>query len=486
MKKNKSLSINAFLNLFKNGITILFPLITYPYLFRILHANQIGEFNYALSIVSYFSLIAALGTSTYAIREGSKIRENKNKIESFANLIFSFNILTSIVAMILLIICSLFIPQLFSSRFLIMLLGTSIIFTTLGIEWINIIYEDYLYITIRSILIQIISLCLIFLFVKSASDIYIYAFITVISNALVCVLNLIYCRKYVKLKLVNIKRIYIHLKSILYLFANFIATTIYVNSDITMIGIMLNNYYVGIYSLTVKIYAVIKNMLAAVYSVVIPRISYNYSKGNIKEVRNIYTRLVSSLALFLLPICCGMILLSKNIIILMGGHEYIEGTLSLQILSVALVGAVFGGTIVYCLNLPLGKEKNSFVATTISAIINIGLNIVMIPIFKQNGAAITTAISEFFVCIYSIYLLKDIKEYLDTKTFFYNALCGIFGAITIIIIDYLLSLLSMTTWMNIILMIFLSGSVYLLELVFIKNDIILTILKKATKRIVKK
>lgn len=478
MKKNKSLSINAFLNLIKNGITIIFPLITYPYLFRVLHAQQMGKYNFAASIVSYFALFATLGTTTYAIREGSKIREDKKKIESFSNLIFSFNILTTFISFLILLTCSFFIPNLFSSKYLIILLGCSIIFTTLGIEWVNIIYEDFLYITIRSIIIQLISLILILLFVKKPSDIYIYAFIIVISNALVCFLNLFYCKKYIKLKIVKINNIIIHLKPIFYLFANNIATTIYVNSDLTMIGLILGDYYVGIYSLTVKIYTVIKNMLAALYSVVIPRISFFYNKGNLLEVKRIYTKLVSGLILFLLPISCGIILLSKNIIILMGGYEYLEGIFSLQVLSIALIGAIIGGTIVYCLNLPLGKEKNSFYATTISAIINITLNIIMIPFFKQNGAAITTAISEFFVCFYSLFLLKNIREYLDIKLFLYNVFCSVIGVITIIIIYLLLSLLNYSIWVNMILLIIISFISYFIELLLLKNDILLTFIKK--------
>ena len=91
MKKYKSLGINAALNAFKSALSIIFPLITYPYAFRILHAAGIGKVNYANSIVSYFSLIAALGISTYAVREGAKLREDRDKFETFCSQMFSFN-----------------------------------------------------------------------------------------------------------------------------------------------------------------------------------------------------------------------------------------------------------------------------------------------------------------------------------------------------------------------------------------------------------
>ena len=148
-KKFKSLSVNAFLNAFKSSLSVLFPLITYPYAFRILHVEGMGKVNYATSIVSYFSLIATLGVSTYAVREGAKLRDKKDDLEKFSNQIFSLNVFTTLIAYIALVVSLVFVNQFSSYRVLIVLSSLTIVFTTVGVEWLNTIYEDYLYITIE-------------------------------------------------------------------------------------------------------------------------------------------------------------------------------------------------------------------------------------------------------------------------------------------------------------------------------------------------
>ena len=164
-KKFKSLGVNAFLNAFKSSLSVLFPLITYPYAFRILNVEGMGKVNYATSIVSYFSLIATLGVSSYAVREGAKLRNKKEDLEKFSNQIFSLNLFTTFIAYAALAVSLVFVQQFSGYRLLIVLSSLTILFTTLGVEWLNTIYEDYLYITIRSIITHVISLILLFLLV---------------------------------------------------------------------------------------------------------------------------------------------------------------------------------------------------------------------------------------------------------------------------------------------------------------------------------
>ena len=108
---NKSITKNAILNGFKTLLSILFPLITYPYVARILHSTNLGKVNFAQSIVSYFSLIAALGVNTYAVREGAKIKESRKEFEQFSNEIFTTNMFSTIIAYLLLFISVLTIPH---------------------------------------------------------------------------------------------------------------------------------------------------------------------------------------------------------------------------------------------------------------------------------------------------------------------------------------------------------------------------------------
>lgn len=165
----------------------------------------------------------------------------------------------------------------------------------------------------------------------------------------------------------------------------------------------------------------------------------------------------------------------------MGGIEYLDSVLTLQILSLSLIGAIFGGLFTYCLNIPLGRENINVKATTISALINIGLNIVIIPMFKHNGAAFTTALAEFFVLFYCWFSCKHLEDYLDIKMFKKNIVQSLFGCITIIIVSSLVKYCWDGILLRIILIVVLSVMFYGLELLLLKNEIIVQILQKLRK-----
>lgn len=172
--KKVSLGTNAILNGIKSSLSVLFPLIIYPYVFQVLHSSNMGKVNFAMSIVSYFSMFAMLGVSQYAVREGAKKRNNTLELNKFASEIFTINMISTIVSYLLLAVLIVTLDKLHDYKILIFICSISIIFTALGIEWVNTIFEDFFYITIRSIVVNIVTLILIFMFVKDESDIYIY------------------------------------------------------------------------------------------------------------------------------------------------------------------------------------------------------------------------------------------------------------------------------------------------------------------------
>ena len=244
--KKKSLGVNAFLNGLRNVLNLLFPLVTFPYVSRVLSVSGIGIYNFSNTYINYFLLIAGLGISTYAVREGAKYREDKNKINIFASQIFSLNMIATLIAYLLLFLSLLIFKNLHSYIYCILIFSLQILFTTLGTEWIYTIYEDYTYITIRSIIFKIISIILLFLLVRKPEDYLIYAGITVFSAVGSNFLNFIHARNFVHIKLTtNINWKY-HLKPILVIFASAIAVTIYVSSDTTILGLLKNDYAVGI------------------------------------------------------------------------------------------------------------------------------------------------------------------------------------------------------------------------------------------------
>lgn len=425
----KSIKINAILNAVRLVMGMLFQLITYPYVTRVLQAEYLGKVTYSQSIVSYFSLIAALGVGTYAVREGSKYRANKERIEQFASEVFTSNIITTLISYLLLMAVLFAVPKFHTYIPLIAVLSMSIIFTTIGVDWVNVIFEDFLVITVRSIAIQIINMFLIFLLVKDTSDYYIYAVLTISSSMIICVWNFFYCRKYIHIHIIRTCNFFKHVKLMVVFFANSLAITVYCNADSTMIGWIIGDSCVGIYAVAVKVYSIVKGLLASVYTVCIPRLSNYYSKEDYKSFQSLIEKVISGLFVISLPSMVGLIMLAKPIIILLAGAGYESAIVTLRILSIALIFAVVGGVFSNCVNIPMGKERVSLLATIIAAVINVGLNVIVIPIWKHNGAAVTTVIAELSVLVICFIYNSEIRKLISWNKIIKSAVQAIVGSV---------------------------------------------------------
>lgn len=425
--KQKSIKVNAVYSGLKVLLNIIFPFITFPYASRILQVESIGKVNYGTSVINYFALIAALGISTYAVREGAKIRDDKKQFETFTKEVFTTNLITTVIAYVLLLAMLAFVPKFHDYRVLILIQSLSIVFATIGVEWINTIYEDYLYILIRSFAVQLLALAGLFLFVKDSGDYYIYAALTVISNGLISILNILHVKQYCRIGITLKMRFGQHIKPMLVFFANSLAITVYMSADTIMLGWMLGDYYTGIYSTAVKIYTIVKTMLNSIYSVAIPRLAFFAASGKREDYKETLTRILSYLMLLIFPGALLLGVFSENIVVIISGEAYAAAAPTMQILSVALIFAVLSGVLVTCLNVTLNREKISLKGTIYSALINIVLNLFFIPMMQHNGAAITTVIAEFFVAIYCVLTFRGIQEYIDVKEIGKQALTSIAG-----------------------------------------------------------
>lgn len=393
-ERHPSLKINMVLNAIKGMLSIIFPLISFPYVSKILGVTNIGRYNFANSIITYFLLIAALGIKTYAVREGVKLRGSREDFGRFANQIFTINVISTIISYALLVLSMGIIPKFAEYKTILVILSLQIVFTTLGVEWIYTIYEDFLYITVLSIIANIVSLGCLFLLIHTVTDLNKYVSIVVAANVGSNIINYIHCRKYCSLRLVKSIQWDKHIKPIMVLFATQIATTIYISSDTTMLGFLCSDYVVGIYSVSTKIYSIVKTILASVIIVSIPRLVSLLGKDNKEEFNYVAKDIYSTLLTVVVPAIVGMILLRREIILIISDERYLPATSSLTILCIALLFCLCAWFWGQCILVPLKMETFVLKSTVISAIINIVLNFILIPIWAENAAALTTLIAE--------------------------------------------------------------------------------------------
>lgn len=480
----KSIRLNAVLNGIRTILNLVFPLITFPYISRTLTVNEIGKYNFSDSIVQYFMLIAALGIDKYAIREGAKYRDDRKKISTFASNVFTVNLVSTIISYIILAVVLIISNKLHYYLLCILILSSQIFFTTIGTEWLYSIYEEYTYITIRSIVFKIISIALLFVFVRQSGDYLKYAAVTVFASVGSNILNFIHARKFCDIRLsfnFNWKAM---LKPIVIIFVTNIAIQIYVNSDTTMLGLLKDDYTVGIYSVSGKIYRIVKNVLAAVLIVSIPRFSMYAGKRMQHEFDSLLLKLVNTLLVIIFPTMVGLFMLSRDVVFIISGSKYEQSTSSLRILCIAIIFAIFSSVFNECVLLPYKREKYSLYSSIVSAALNIGLNFIFIPLFAENGAALTTVLAEFTMSVMNLYFGRDlIAKVFINKTTRNNVISIAIGCGGIVLACSLCIFYINNIWLEILGCIITSITMYGTILLACKNSIAQNVFRQIKSRI---
>jgi O-antigen/teichoic acid export membrane protein len=322
----------------------------------------------------------------------------------------------------------------------------------------------------------------LFIFIHRPEDYLKYACISVMSGSIMCIANWIYCRRYVRIRLLFSGDIFRHLKPMFIFFANSLAITIYVSADTTMLGWISGDYYTGLYAVSVKIYQIVKRLMTAVYTVTIPRLSRYAGRGEWQNYRSLLTQICGCVILLVVPCMTGLAVYAGNIIQILSGDSYLPAVRSLQILAVALLFAVGSGVVVNCINTPNGFEKTSLSATIAAAVVNVGLNIILIPIFRQDGAALTTVLAEAMVLIICLVRLRDINHYMDVREVLSQLGYAAAGSVLILGISFAIGKLGLSSLLTLVLGIFLCAAAYALLLAAGRNRYFMAVLSKVLRR----
>lgn len=483
-KQKKSLLINASLNGLQSVLNLIFPLITFPYISRILSVQGMGIYNFSNTYVGYFGMISSLGIATYAVREGAKYRNDRNTISLFSSQVFTINVVSTVVAYICLFVSLIIFKNLTNYVSCILIFSLQILFNTLGINWVYTIYEDYSYITTRNIVFKIISIILLFILVKKPTDYLVYAGITVFASVGSNILNFIHAKSLVTIKLVKKANWKLHFKPIMIIFASTLAVNLYVFSDNLILGILKNDYAVGIYGVSVKIYTVAQGLLTAVLTVTIPRLAMLFGKKMKREYHKVLSQVIDTLLVFSLPTAIGLMIMSKEVVLIIAGKKYIPSISSLQIMAMAIVFSIFSWIFSDCVLIPAKREKLLLRGTIITAVFNIVLNLCLIPFWSYNAAAVTTVCSEFLAMILNGYYSRDIiSDIVHSKETVRNFVSSILGCLGIIIVCVICQFGFNNLILKTIESIILSIVMYIAILVCLGNTVLLDFIDKVKEKI---
>lgn len=404
-----SLKKNYIMNIILTMSSFIYPLLVFPYISRILLPVGTGKVSFATSIIAYFNMFAQLGIPTYGIRACAKVRDNKYELSKTFQEIFIINIFTCIVSYIFFVVLLYNLPKLNEERQLYLLISSTIILNSLGIEWLYKALEMYTYITMRSIMFKIIAFGLMLVLVQTSEDYVIYGGLTVFASSASNILNLINSRKYIACKNIKEKKYKYHFKSILVFFAMTCATTIYINLDMIMLGILKNDVEVGYYDAAVKVKKILVSIITSLGTVLLPRVSYYVGKRMNKEFREVNSKALNYVIVVAVPLVCFFIMYAEFCIRFIAGEAYLNSVAPMKIIMPAILFIGLSNILGIQMLVPLGKERIVLYSEIAGAITNIIFNSIYIPTYGACGAAFGTVMAEFVVMLFQgVYLWKEI------------------------------------------------------------------------------
>ena len=413
-KKDNSLKSNSFFYLIYSVINVLFPFVTAIYVARVLLPSGIGQVETAKNLVQYFSILAFLGIPTYGLREISKARYDKDKLNKLFSELFIINSISTAFFGILYLTLILSVPTYRANLPLYLIVGISIFINFFNVSWLYEGLEKFKFISIRNIIFKLVTFGLLVLLVREETDYIKYAIITIVGTTGNYLLDFILAPTKVKFtfKGLNIKR---HIKSVLFLATVNLAIELYSLVDVTMLGIMSTDETVAFYSYGLKIYKIVLQVVNSFTMVLVPRIAVYYKMGKLDDFNDLLTRTLRIIWMIAIPAIVGIWFVSDFIMVFMYGEAYIESSYILKILSFNLVISPTGYLLGSRVMLVTGNENKMIIPVGIGAVVNIILNGILINFMGHTGAAIASVTSEIVVMV--VYILLSHKKFKIGKDF---------------------------------------------------------------------
>lgn len=473
----QSVKVNYILNLINTGTQMLFPLITFPYICRVIEADGIGQINFFQSIISYISLFTCLGIPMYAIREIARDRSDVVQMNRTAMEILLLHSMLTLVGYAIVAILCLTVPQIQVNIPLFLILSLTIFFTAIGCEWFYQGIEDFKYITIRGLIIKTVSVVLLFIFVKSKTDLLYYGCYTVFGVLGGNIFNFFRLRKYIHRENIIFSELHIkrHIKPVLKVFSFSVVTSIYLQLNTVLLGFLKNALAVGYFAAATKVMQMLLTMSACLGSVMMPRASHLIAENKEDEFNRLIQKSYDFTLAIALPITIGLIFCAPSLITALCGVKFEHSILPSQIIApiilMVAISNVFGIQVLF----PKGKINIVTLCCGIGAVADLILNLCLIPFFSYIGTSIAYLGAEVATTV-SMYFIG--RKYIPIIYFKKSHLTYVLGCIVMAFALYGLSLLQLPTLIILLLQGCCGVLAYFIILCICKDEMLVRILSK--------
>ena len=399
-----SVKKNFYYNILYQLLTLIMPIITAPYVSRVLGAEGQGIFSYTYSIAQYFILFAMLGVSNYGNRTIAKNRDDKGKISKEFWSIYALQIGTTLISSIIYIIYIFIFESQYKMFALIQLIYVCSAF--LDINWFFFGIEKFKLTVTRNIIIKILSVCSIFVFVKVPNDLWKYAIIMTGATFISQLSLWPFLKKEINFVKPTWKDIRKHIRPNLTLFVPVIAVSIYKIMDKIMIGMMSTIENVGYYENAEKIINVPLSFITALGTVMLPRMSNLVIKGKKKEMNQYINKSMEFITFMSIPLALGMIAVGTTFAPIFFGDEFYKSGQVIQTLAITIVFISWANVIRTQFLIPNERDKTYIQSVCLGAVVNVIVNSILIPTYGAVGAAVGTIFAEFAVMFYQTWFVR--------------------------------------------------------------------------------
>lgn len=475
----KSAKKNYIYNLSYQILILLTPFVTTPYISRVLEADGIGEYSFTVSVVTYFTLFASMGISTFAQREVSYRQEDKiGRSQVFWEVIFLRLISTTIFFFIYLVFV---LFQEDNTLYIILMIN----FLTLAtdVSWLLQGMEEFGKLVFRNTILKFVNIALIFIFVKEKDDLILYAFFIAILGLLGNVIVFNFASKLICKPDFKSLKPFKHLRGVISLFIPTIAIQIYTVLDKTMIGIFTNSSENGYYSQAMTISKMVLVLVTSLGTVMVPRMGNYFSKNDTVKIKETMQRGYKFAWFASIPLCFGLIGISANFVPWFFGDGYLPVIPILSISSFLIIAIGISNVTGIQYLIPT-KRQNIFTKTVIiGAVINLILNLILIPKFAAIGATIASITAEFSIAFIQFYYVR--KEISVSQIFKNSIKYFIAGGIMLATLMYLNTIL-VSSIINTFVLVFIGAIIYFVALLIMKDEFFVENIKMVKNKILKR
>ena len=376
-------------------LNVLFPIVTAPYISRVLGVENVGTVRFVTIFVGYLVLLAAFGIGTYGVRELAKYKNDQEKCSRIFSSLFFITLCSTFVVTLLFILGINFIPELREYRLLFAIFGITLYLVPISMDWYFQAKENFRMIAIRSFVVRMLAIASLFIFVRERGDVVPYILISAFAIVVTHIWNFCYAYKgglRIRLRHLELRR---HIKAMFVFLWIGIAAGIYTMIDVVMLGFLSSHEQIGFYTSSNMIVLAVMGLFFAMNTVLLPRISFDNAQNG-ESNPMLLQKAFDLKVLLVVPMALGLCLIASRFVPLFFGGEFLGSIAPLQILSLKMIVMAISSFFAHNMLVAVGHEKKVLFAVIIASFISLVLSFLLIPHFGAIGSATVRVVVECF------------------------------------------------------------------------------------------